>query len=254
MALKEDGFGDLLPSVDAVILDEAHQLPDLASEFFGVAVSMRQIEMLLADLGGSLRAAAAAGQATVPARELSEPVVRALHLTHAVLGAVSGIWRGATCRRRHAADWTSSVRRSRGSRRSSQRWLAALPSCRPVRRAPRRRRRRCDRSLSRTRPGRAPCRAMRAALRCGSCPMTLLRAFVPSCSRVRRPGSSPLQRSRLAVTLRTSPGAWACRMRLRCACRARSISSARPCCICRQACLSPAMVPTSMRCSTPRYR
>ena len=37
LALKEDGFGDLLPSVDAVILDEAHQLPDLASEFFGVS-------------------------------------------------------------------------------------------------------------------------------------------------------------------------------------------------------------------------
>jgi ATP-dependent DNA helicase DinG len=86
MALKEDGFGDLLPSVDAVILDEAHQLPDLASEFFGVAVSMRQIEMLLADLGGPLRAAAAAGEPAVPARELCEPVVRALHLTHAALG------------------------------------------------------------------------------------------------------------------------------------------------------------------------
>jgi len=35
LALKEDGFGDLLPSVDALILDEAHQLPDLAAEFFG---------------------------------------------------------------------------------------------------------------------------------------------------------------------------------------------------------------------------
>ena len=37
LALKEDGFGDLLPSVDAVIIDEAHQLPDLVSEFFGVS-------------------------------------------------------------------------------------------------------------------------------------------------------------------------------------------------------------------------
>ncbi len=44
LALKEDGFGDLLPSVDAVILDEAHQLPDLVSEFFGVALSSRQLE------------------------------------------------------------------------------------------------------------------------------------------------------------------------------------------------------------------
>src|SRR6202050_806060 len=49
MALKEEGFGDLLPSVDAVVLDEAHQLPDLASEFFGVSVSSRQLELLLTD-------------------------------------------------------------------------------------------------------------------------------------------------------------------------------------------------------------
>jgi ATP-dependent DNA helicase DinG len=50
LALKEDGFGDLLPSVDAVILDEAHQLPDLASEFFGVGVSSRQLEILIAEI------------------------------------------------------------------------------------------------------------------------------------------------------------------------------------------------------------
>ncbi|MBV8497044.1 MAG: ATP-dependent DNA helicase, partial [Gammaproteobacteria bacterium] len=31
LALKEDGFGDLLGSADAVILDEAHQIPDLAT-------------------------------------------------------------------------------------------------------------------------------------------------------------------------------------------------------------------------------
>jgi ATP-dependent DNA helicase DinG len=56
LALKEDGFGDLLPSVDAVILDEAHQLPDLASEFFGLSVSARQIELLITDLRAQLRA------------------------------------------------------------------------------------------------------------------------------------------------------------------------------------------------------
>ncbi len=35
LALKEEGCGDILPSADAVILDEAHQLPDLAAQFFG---------------------------------------------------------------------------------------------------------------------------------------------------------------------------------------------------------------------------
>jgi len=61
LALKEDGFGDLLGTADAVILDEAHQLPDLATQFFGVQVSSRQVENALAEgraallrAGGSL--------------------------------------------------------------------------------------------------------------------------------------------------------------------------------------------------------
>ena len=49
LALKEDGFGELLPGVDAMILDEAHQLPDLAAECFGLSCSSRQIETLLLD-------------------------------------------------------------------------------------------------------------------------------------------------------------------------------------------------------------
>ena len=55
LALKEDGFGDLLGSADAVILDEAHQIPDLATQFFGASVSTRQIEGLLKDVELELR-------------------------------------------------------------------------------------------------------------------------------------------------------------------------------------------------------
>jgi len=50
LALKEDGFGDILGSADAVILDEAHQIPDLATQFFGASVSSRRIEGVLRDL------------------------------------------------------------------------------------------------------------------------------------------------------------------------------------------------------------
>jgi ATP-dependent DNA helicase DinG len=50
LALKEDGFGDILGSSDAVILDEAHQIPDLATQFFGANVSSRRIEGLLKDI------------------------------------------------------------------------------------------------------------------------------------------------------------------------------------------------------------
>ncbi len=46
MALKEEGFGELLPDCDAYIIDEAHQLPDIASNFFGISVSSNQLYSL----------------------------------------------------------------------------------------------------------------------------------------------------------------------------------------------------------------
>lgn len=49
LALREEGFGELLPGAQAVILDEAHQLPDTAAQFFGVTVSSRQLIELAHD-------------------------------------------------------------------------------------------------------------------------------------------------------------------------------------------------------------
>jgi ATP-dependent DNA helicase DinG len=56
LALKEDGFGDLLGAVDAVILDEAHQIPDLATQFFGARFGSRQVELLVRDARAELAA------------------------------------------------------------------------------------------------------------------------------------------------------------------------------------------------------
>ncbi|MEM7468636.1 MAG: ATP-dependent DNA helicase [Pseudomonadota bacterium] len=44
MALKEEGFGELLPTAEAIVLDEAHQLPDIAANFFGDSVSSYQLK------------------------------------------------------------------------------------------------------------------------------------------------------------------------------------------------------------------
>ena len=49
MALREDGFGELLPGADAFILDEAHQLPEAAANFFGLSLSSRQLLELARD-------------------------------------------------------------------------------------------------------------------------------------------------------------------------------------------------------------
>jgi len=49
MALKESGFGEVLPAADAFILDEAHQLPETAAHFFGRRLSARQLQELVRD-------------------------------------------------------------------------------------------------------------------------------------------------------------------------------------------------------------
>lgn len=44
LAIKEEGFGELLPLADTVVLDEAHQLPDIASHFFSDTFSSRRLQ------------------------------------------------------------------------------------------------------------------------------------------------------------------------------------------------------------------
>jgi len=56
LALKEAGFGELLPGSDAVIVDEAHQLPDIAQQFFGVSVGSRELQRLARDVLAEARA------------------------------------------------------------------------------------------------------------------------------------------------------------------------------------------------------
>lgn len=43
LALKEEGFGEILPSANGFVIDEAHQLPDIAAQFFGRKLSSRQL-------------------------------------------------------------------------------------------------------------------------------------------------------------------------------------------------------------------
>ncbi|MFV9615747.1 MAG: ATP-dependent DNA helicase, partial [Gammaproteobacteria bacterium] len=49
MTLKNEGFAELLPNADAFIIDEAHQLYDVAARFFGNTVSSRQLISLVRD-------------------------------------------------------------------------------------------------------------------------------------------------------------------------------------------------------------
>jgi len=50
LAMKEAGFIEFLPDAEAIILDEAHQIPDLAVQFFGVALGSRELERLVDEI------------------------------------------------------------------------------------------------------------------------------------------------------------------------------------------------------------
>ncbi len=63
LVLKEEGFGDLLPTADAVIIDEAHQLPEIAAMFLGFTLSTRQLQSFVRDLTSELALGGAAAQA-----------------------------------------------------------------------------------------------------------------------------------------------------------------------------------------------
>ena len=49
LALKQEGFGEILPGAQAFVVDEAHQLPELAAQFFGESLGARPLLELARD-------------------------------------------------------------------------------------------------------------------------------------------------------------------------------------------------------------
>ncbi|WP_016581325.1 ATP-dependent DNA helicase, partial [Yersinia pestis] len=50
MVVKESGFAELIPTADVMIFDEAHQIPDIASQYFGQQLTSRQLMDLAKDI------------------------------------------------------------------------------------------------------------------------------------------------------------------------------------------------------------
>lgn len=50
LMLRETGFAELLPNADAIILDEAHKVPEIASTFFSHSLSAQQVTNLCRDV------------------------------------------------------------------------------------------------------------------------------------------------------------------------------------------------------------
>jgi ATP-dependent DNA helicase DinG len=89
------GFAELLPGVDAFILDEAHQLPEIVSQFFGKSLSGRQLLELARDTVVEQAKDASDFPALRQRAEALEPAVLALRQT---LGAAErrALWREAS--------------------------------------------------------------------------------------------------------------------------------------------------------------
>lgn len=58
MAVKDTGFGELVPQAQVYVFDEAHQLPEIATNYFGKSVGSRTIQDLAQDIQLAYRAEA----------------------------------------------------------------------------------------------------------------------------------------------------------------------------------------------------
>jgi ATP-dependent DNA helicase DinG len=83
MALKASGQGEVLPDADAFIIDEAHQLPAIASQFLGHRVSSHQLQELTRE---SIREMELEASDMAEIRDAAEKLDSRLHQLKMVLG------------------------------------------------------------------------------------------------------------------------------------------------------------------------
>ena len=90
MALRDERFGELLPSVDTVVLDEAHHLPRTGIEFFGEGWSLAQVTELAADALAAGLHSARDGAPWVDLTRSLEQAARAIRASLAQAGLAAG--------------------------------------------------------------------------------------------------------------------------------------------------------------------
>lgn len=83
MALKASGQGEVLPDADAFIIDEAHQLPAIASQFLGHRISSHQLQELTRD---SIREMELEASDMAEIRDAAEKLDSRLHQLKMALG------------------------------------------------------------------------------------------------------------------------------------------------------------------------
>ena len=93
LALKQEGFGEILPGAQAFVVDEAHQLPELAAQFFGEGLGARPLVELARDAVAACKdVPGALASVQEPARVL-EHATRALRAAMDKLPQRGTAWR-----------------------------------------------------------------------------------------------------------------------------------------------------------------
>ncbi|MGN6512881.1 MAG: ATP-dependent DNA helicase, partial [Lysobacteraceae bacterium] len=78
LALKQEGFGEILPGAQAFVVDEAHQLPELAAQFFGEGLGARPLVELARDAIAECKGVTGALASVQPVASQLEHATRAL--------------------------------------------------------------------------------------------------------------------------------------------------------------------------------
>jgi ATP-dependent DNA helicase DinG len=106
LALRDGGVAELLPVADTIILDEAHQLPELAGLFFGSSVSGGQLMELARDSRAEALAHAGGAAPLLEAAQALEKAVRDVRLCLPREG-----WRAPATRALAVADFAFGLAR-----------------------------------------------------------------------------------------------------------------------------------------------
>lgn len=79
LALREQGFGEILPEADVYIFDEAHRLPDIAAQFLGFSITRGQLEELVRDIKQAQKLEAPESQKIVDSANLLEEQIKKIN-------------------------------------------------------------------------------------------------------------------------------------------------------------------------------
>src|SRR5690606_14516284 len=263
LALREEGFGEVLPGAAACVVDEAHQLPERAAQVFGAGLSARS--------PNAARSPARWRRCRPRRRRSNRPPARCARR-----------WRACPCAARARSccpcpaprtPWTPSMRPCSPWPRRWRRWPTPPRGSRPAS---------CGRATSAggsragaaTRAGATPPRVRgrarrkagaararttmcagtnspRAASACSGRRWTCPGRCARTASARARPGCSLRPPSRWRAASTTWPRGWAWTRRAPSSCPARSTGPGRRCATCRRACRSPPRATTPPPSPTP---